>query len=317
MTMMKALVFDWFGPPDVLRYSDVARPEAGVGEVLVRTEFIGVNFADIYRRRGTYHIEPHSPYIDGYEAAGIVAEGPADLTGRRVLFVDTPLANAEYVAVPVDHLIMLPDAVDTRLAATVGLQGLTADFLAHDLGRNLHGEQVFVTGVAGGVGQLLAQMLIADGAEVYGSASTPQKRQVALDLGVHQVWSSRDTAWVADNQGRFDTVYDGIGTTLAQSVQLVKPRGAVVFFGMAGGDPAPVDPLTLLAGSKRLLTGDLWDFLTCADERQSRAERLFKYLAEGAIRVSEPTVFRLANGREAHRLLESGTSTGKVLLRPA
>jgi len=317
MTTMKALYFEEFGGPDVLRYGDVPRPSAQAGEVLVRTEFIGVNFADIYRRRGAYHLEPHTPYINGYEAAGVVADGPAGMVGRRVLFVDVPLANAEYVVVPVDHVIWLPDGVDTRLAATVGLQGLTADFLAHDLGRNSPGDKVFVTSVAGGVGQILAQMLIADGVEVYGSASTEDKRQVALGFGVREVFPSRDADWVAANEGRFDTVYDGIGTTLPHSIALLKRRGAVVLFGMAGGAPPMIDPRTLLSGSKRLLTGDLWDFLTSSGERQARADRLFAYLAGGAIGVSVPCVFQLADGPAAHRLLESGNSVGKVLMQPS
>ena len=180
----------------MLRHGDVAQPDLATGEVLVRTEHIGLNFADIYRRRGEYHIEQARPYINGYEASGIVVDGDKSLIGRPVLFVDVPFANAELVAVPQDKLIFLPEPVDLRLAATIGLQGLTADFLAHDFGMDNAGRKVFITGVSGGVGHLLAQMMIADGAMVHGSAGSPHKCRIALDMGVLEVVPSRETGWV-------------------------------------------------------------------------------------------------------------------------
>ena len=311
---MKALYFDSFGTSDVLRYGDVSTLVPTPGHVLVRTGYIGLNFADIYRRRGTYHIQPNNPYINGYEASGVVVEGDEQFLGRNVLFVDVPLANAEIVAVPVEKLILLPDGMDLKLAATVGLQGLTADFLVHDLGRNKPGNKVFITGVSGGVGQLLAQMLIADGMEVSGSASSPEKRQTAIDLGVREVLPSREDGWVAGYASRFDTVYDGFGATLNNSVAMVKDRGSVVLFGFAAGDPPCLDMVDLVGHSKNILTGDLWDFLTSAEERQRRADRLFGYLFGGKIRVADPVIFPLNEGKAAHDLLESGTSTGKILL---
>ncbi|MDR0298736.1 MAG: alcohol dehydrogenase, partial [Streptococcaceae bacterium] len=221
---MKALVFDDFGSSDVLTYREIPRPERQAGEVLVKTEFIGLNFADIYRRRGGYHIEPHRPYINGYEASGVISEAKnPDWIGRKVLFVDCPLANAEYVAVPEEKLIFLPAKIELKLAATIGLQGLTADFLAHDLGKNEAGEKVFVTGISGGVGQILAQMLLADGLEVSGSASA-DKAHIALDFGAKEVLPSRDLSWLTDYAGQFDSVYDGIGSTLNASISLIKNR---------------------------------------------------------------------------------------------
>ncbi|MCL2482655.1 MAG: zinc-binding dehydrogenase [Propionibacteriaceae bacterium] len=312
---MRALYFDQFGSSSVLKYGEIPDPVSSEGQALVRVSYAGLNFADIYRRRGQYHLDGAPPYIDGYEAAGIVAQGDSKLVGKPVLFVDAPRSNAELVAVPVDKLILLPDSVDLKLAATVGLQGLTADFLSHDLGRNTPGDQVFITGVSGGVGQLLAQILVADGMEVYGSTSTPEKASRALELGVHQVLPSRDLSWVAEWTSRFDTVYDGLGTTLNDSIVLTKNRGSVVMFGLAAGEPPQVDFTDLIGHSKNILTGDLWDFLTTADERRRRAERLFGYLLRGQVTPANPTVFPLSKGQAAHDLLESGHSTGKIILQ--
>ncbi|MEG1502959.1 MAG: zinc-binding dehydrogenase [Enterococcus sp.] len=317
---MNALYFEKFGDREVLQYGKIQRPKIKQDEILVKTEYIGLNFADIYRRRGEYYIEKHIPYINGYEAAGVVEAVGAKVKnqqiGETVLFVDVPFANAEYVAVPSDRAIRLPATIDSKLAASVGLQGLTADFLAHDLGQNIRDEKVFITGISGGVGQLLSQILIADGLAVYGSASSAEKKSLALAHGVREVFPSRETDWVESVEGQFATVYDGVGSTLPQSLDLLKHRGKVVFFGMAGGDPIKVDPVTLMSESKSLLTGDLWDYLTSYQERKLRSERLFNYFEQGKIKISEPTVFSLADGKAAHEFLEIGKSIGKVLLKP-
>ena len=171
----------------------------------MKVAYIGLNFADIYRRRGEYHIEKHKPYINGYEGTGIVVEVGGKVTKQKV---------GEYVAVPSEQAIPLPSDIDSKLAASIGLQGMTADFLAHDLGKNDPGEKVFITGISGGVGQLLSQMLIADGIEVYGSASSKEKQALALTHGVKQVYPSRENTWVEALEGQFATAYDGVGSTI-------------------------------------------------------------------------------------------------------
>lgn len=319
-SVMKALYFEKFGGSEVLQYGEIPQPVITENEVLVKVDYIGLNFADIYRRRGTYHIEKHEPYINGYEGVGVIVEIGAKVTrqqvGKTVLFVDVPFANAEYVAVPSEQAIQLPTEIDSQLAASIGLQGMTADFLAHDLGKNSPGEKVFITGISGGVGQILSQMLVADGIEVYGSASSAEKQALALSHGVKQVYPSRETSWVKTLEGKFVTAYDGVGSTLQQSLALIQHRGKVVFFGMAGGDPVKIDPVALMSESKSILTGDLWDYLTSYEKRKIRSERLFSYFAKGQIDISEPTVFSLADGRQAHEFLETGKSIGKVLLKP-
>ncbi|MCI1986068.1 MAG: zinc-binding dehydrogenase [Lactobacillus sp.] len=316
---MQALYFETFGSPEVLQYGPVSDPVVAADTVLVKTTNIGLNFADIYRRRGTYHIEQRQPYIDGYEAVGrVVALGSQVhrvALGDRILAVDVPFANAELVAIPQANAIPIPADISDVAAASVGLQGLTADFLAHDLAQNKAGERVLIHGISGGVGQLLTQILVADGVAVYGVASSAQKQAIGERNGATAVFR-RGTDWATTHTDWFDTVFDGVGSTLATSFAVTKHLGKVVFYGMAGGDPPPVEPVKLLAASKSLLTGDLWDYLTSSQARQTRAERLFDYLRRGQVAAPTPTIFKLRDGRAAHEALESGHSIGKILLQP-
>lgn len=316
---MKALYFSRFGDPSVLQYGDLPVPKITDSQLLVETKYIGLNYADIYRRMGNYHIETHNPYINGYEAVGIVIKTGNLVSkfhvGDRILFVDVPLANAQFVAIPESKGIHLPAQINDRLAASIGLQGLTADFLAHDLGCSHQHERVLVRGISGGVGQILAQMLTADGVEVYGVTSSKDKQQVALTQGAHHVFL-RQTNWYTQYHNFFDVVYDVIGTTLTESLALLKHRKKAVFFGMAGGTPPALNPVDMLAESKSIVTGDLWDFLTSYDERKARSTRLFSYFTSGAVQTTDPTIFSLNEGRAAHELLESGRSVGKILLVP-
>lgn len=315
---MRALFFNQFGGVEQLQYGELPQPQITADQVLVAIKASGLNFADIYRLRGNYHIEPHTPYINGYEGAGVVAAVGAAVTdyqvGQRVFFADVPLAQAEYVVAPPEKLIPLPDTVSFELAASIALQGLTADFLAHDLGRDQPGATVFVHGLTGGVGQILAQMLTADGINVIGVTGNEAKRQLALQQGAKHVFL-RSTDWVAQAQSGapITTVYDGVGSALAASLNIVQPRGKVVFFGMAAGDPAPVDPVAMLSSSKSLLTGDLWDYLSDHSARLKRSQRLFSYFQAGKINLTPAQKFDLSAGRAAYKRLLS-EHTGKIIL---
>jgi NADPH:quinone reductase len=321
---MRALLFDAFGSADVLYENEFPDPQPAPGEVLVRTRAIGLNFADIYRRRGNYHLVGSPPYILGYEAAGeIVAlgAGVADLTlGSRVGFADSPFANAELVAVARDKIIPLPADVSFELAAALLLQGLTAHYLCNDSHDVRSGETVLVHAAAGGVGQLLVQVAKSRGARVFGLTSSEEKRVEALALGAEQVLRY-DENWVERLReltgGRgLDVVYDSVGSTLRESLEVARDGGHVVFFGMAGGDPAPVDPRFLMDASKTLTGGDLWTYLSSRAERERRASELFALLRSGAIKPPPIRTLPLAEGKAAHLLLESRQSVGKILLIP-
>src|SRR4051794_17029028 len=135
---MRALCFERFGGPEVLAVHELPDLAPKPGMARVRVASIGLNFADIYRRRGDYHLEGRPPYIAGYEGAGVVdALDPSDAggpirVGTRVGFADVPHANAEQVLAPLDRLIPLPEDTSFETAAAVLLQGLTAQYLTRD-----------------------------------------------------------------------------------------------------------------------------------------------------------------------------------------
>lgn len=326
---MKALVFHSFGGPEVLRTEEVPEPALAPGTVIIRTRAIGLNYADVYRRQGHYHLVGQPPYILGYEGAGIVEAAAPDVTnvqvGDRVGFADAPHANAELVLVPADRAIPLPETVGFETAAAILLQGLTAHYLANDSYAVKAGDRVLVHAAAGGVGQLLVQLCKAKGAVVAGVTSSAAKRQTALAAGADEAFLYNDGDWVEEclrwseargEERGMEVAYDSVGSTLMDSFRAVRIRGAVVFFGMAGGDPPFVDPRMLMDASKTLTGGDLWNYVTTAAERIRRAESLFADVASGRLRLQQPALFALAEGAEAHRLIESRASTGKILLIP-
>jgi NADPH2:quinone reductase len=319
---MKALTFSTFGGPEVLEYIDIPTPVLQPGELLVEMKAIGLNFADVYRRKGNYHLKGTPPFIAGYEGAGVVINAnnnPDFKIGDRVGFADVPFANAEMVTVPVDHAIPLPANISFETAASVLLQGLTAHYLATDSHQTKAGEVVLIHACAGGVGQLLTQISKLLGAKTIGLTSSAEKAAIASQNGIDKVFLYQDdwkTEVLSFCSNGIDVVYDSIGSTLQDSFEVTKNCGQVVFFGMAGGDPAFVDPRMLMDTSKTLTGGDLWSYLTSKEERIKRASQLFNWISNNEIAISPPTVFKLADGKQAHTFLESRKSNGKIILIP-
>ncbi|WP_026565691.1 quinone oxidoreductase family protein [Bacillus sp. UNC41MFS5] len=321
---MKALVFNSFGGPEVLEYAEIMEPVIGPDEILLNMKAIGLNFADIYRRKGNYHLEGEPPFILGYEGAGIVAKVGENVQGirmgDRIAFADVPHANAEFVAVPVEKAIPLPETITFAEGASVLLQGLTAHYLTKDSYSVRKNDIVLVHASAGGVGQLLIQIGKLLGGTVIGLTSSLEKAKAAEEAGADKVFLYKDD-WKrqildATNGKGVDVVYESVGSTLQDSFDITRIGGTVVFYGMAGGDPALVDPRMLMDTSKTLTGGDLWNVLTSREERLARSNELFQWLMEGKVKISEPTTFALSDGQEAHRYLEGRQSTGKILLIP-
>ncbi|OUR77208.1 alcohol dehydrogenase [Alphaproteobacteria bacterium 46_93_T64] len=319
---MKALIFSRFGGPEVMEYRDIPDLNLNADEILIEMKAIGLNYADIYRRKGNYHLEGNPPFIAGYEGAGVVVKTTSPLykVGDKVSFADVPFSNAEYVAASVEHVIPLPDDISFNMAASVLLQGLTAQYLAADSYQVKLGDVVLVHAAAGGVGQILSQICKLHGATVIGL--TRDKRKIAdilhakadhaLILG--EGWQER-VMEITEGKG-VDVAFDSVGSTLMDSFSVTKVRGTVVFYGMSAADPKPVDPRMLMEKSKTLTGGDLWSHLPSKEERLKRSKELFDWIIQGKVKLKTPKEFSLSDGRAAHSFLEEGKSAGKVLLIP-
>lgn len=319
---MKALTFSRFGTSDVLEYIDIPKPKIGDEEILVKNKAIGLNFADIYRRKGNYHLKGEPPFIAGYEGAGIVVESKSTKykVGDKIAYTDVPFANAELIVVPETHAIPIPGNADYSLAASVLLQGLTAHYLSNDSHDVKSGETVLIHAASGGVGQILTQLCKSKGAIVIGLSRNKNKLSTILackaDHAVQLTDNWKEDVMNITGRKGVDVVFDSVGSTLMDSFDVTKDCGHIVFYGMSGGDPKPIDPRLLMDTSKTISGGDLWSYLTSESERKRRATDLFRLINEGVVQIKEPVLFKLSEGKQAHEFLENGKSSSKILLLP-
>ena len=307
---MKAIWFERLGGPDVLEVRDVLDPVPGDGEVLVNVEAVGVNYRDVYERtREHYGVDP--PGVIGAEAGGTSAEG------ERLVWNAVPHSYAEKVAVPRAKAVVVPDGVDTDLAVAVLLQGMTAHYLAHDSYPVREGDRVVVHAAAGGVGQLLTQLAKLRGGYVIATASTDEKRALALELGADEALAYDDFLEHAKELS-VAAVYDGIGkTTFSAGFDALAPTGRMILYGSAGGRPDPVDPHTLESkGSLYLQRPTLATYARTPELLAARAAAVFALVAAGDLKVAIGGRYPLADARRAHEDLEARKTTGKLLLIP-
>ncbi|MBZ0169555.1 quinone oxidoreductase [Candidatus Methylomirabilis lanthanidiphila] len=322
---MRAIRVHEYGGPDVLRYEEVARPEPGAGEARVKIDAVGINYIDIYQRKGQYP-DP-LPVIPGREAAGVVdAVGPdvSDLAvGTRVVYAMHVGSYAEYAVVPARRLVPIPAAIDARVAAAVMLQGLTAHYLTHSTYPLQPGDSALVHAAAGGVGLLLVQMAKRRGARVIGTVSTEEKASLAKEAGADEVilYTRADfeaeTRRLTDGKG-VHVVYDSVGqTTFDKSLNCLKPRGYMVLYGQASGPVPPFNPQLLSTkGSVFLTRPNLMHYTLDRAELLRRAGDLFDWINAATLTVRIDAAFPLAEAPLAHRRLEERKSIGKLLLIP-
>ncbi len=318
---MQALQFSAFGGPDVLWYGEYPTPAVSAGTLQVRMAAAGLNFADIYRRRGEYVLAGAAPHIGGYEGVGYVTAVGTGVSGwrqgQRVGFADVPFAHATRISVPADHALALPDDIGDAQAAAILLQGLTAQYLVDDSVGVAENDRVVVLAAAGGVGQHLTRLLAARGARVYAVASTADKRRICRDNGAIASYGYDDN-WVelirAASGGGADYVFDSVGRTLPDSLEVLRPGGRAVTFGMSGGAAPDISPARLMMASKGVIGGDLWTYLRDGQQRRQRADKLFTAWRRGIIAVPRLVTFPLSAGADAHRRLEDRDFAGKIVL---
>ena len=322
---MKAIRVHQPGGPEVLELEEVPDPQPAAGEALVRMEAIGVNFIEVYQRKGQYRLP--LPTTPGTEGAGRVVELGPDVTGLkvgdRVASVNFKGAYAELALAPVERLVVLPESIDVKLAAAVVLQGMTAHYLTVSTYPLTSESHCLIHAAAGGTGLLLCQIAKLRGARIIGTVSTPEKAALATGAGANDVVLYTRQNFVEEVRritgGKgVHVVYDSVGrTTFDGSLDSLRPRGMLVLFGQSSGPVPPVDPQVLnTKGSLFLTRPTLVHYTAGREELSGRATDLFRWIADGSLTVRIDRTYPLAEAAKAHIALEGRETTGKVLLLP-
>jgi NADPH:quinone reductase len=323
--MTKAVMMEKTGGPEVLQWIDFDPGPPKSGEVLLRQEVVGLNFIDVYHRSGLYPL-PALPAIPGMEGAGVVqtvGEGVSEVAvGDRVAYAGLPPgAYAEVRNIPAHRLVKLPDAISTRQAAAMMLQGMTARYLLHGCYPVKAGDRILVQAAAGGVGLILCQWAKHIGAQVIGTAGSPEKAALAKSHGCDHPILYRDEDFVSRvkeiTQGRgVDVVYDSVGqTTFMKSLDCLRPMGMMVSFGQSSGSVPPFDLGILGAkGSLFLTRPSLMAYTAKREDLLAHARDLFDVVEKGAVKIEIGQTYPLAEAARAHRDLEDRKTTGSSVL---
>jgi len=323
--MPKAMVVHELGGPEVLQFEDVPDPTPGPGEARVRQTAIGVNFIDVYFRRGLYKA-PAMPFTPGQEGAGLVeAVGPGVTevaVGDHVAYAGLPGSYAEVRVAPAARLVKLPPGIDDRTAAAMMLKGMTAEVLLLRCARVSRGDTILFHAAAGGVGTITVQWAKHLGLRVIGTAGGKEKAAVASALGCDHVidYDAEDiVARVKELTGGAGVaaVFDGVGKrTFDASLACLAMRGMLVLFGQSSGVVPPVDPSALARASLFLTRPSFFHYVGAREELVTSASRLFEVVKSGAVKIEVGQTYALRDAAAAHRDLEARKTTGSTVLLP-
>jgi len=324
--MVKAIMVDQFGGPDVMQWRDVELPELGPGMAQVRHTAIGLNFIDTYHRAGSYPLD--LPIGLGTEAAGIV-EAVGDgvdivAVGDRVATVGVPPGTyCEQRVYAADRLVRLPDSISFETAAAAMLKGLTAWYLVRRSYPVQSGDTVLLYAAAGGVGLIASQWAAGLGARVIGVVSTDRKAELARANGCAEIVRADDPSFVdtvRDLTGGTGVAaaYDSIGKdTFFQSLDCLRTHGTMVTYGNASGAVEPFAPLELARRGSLFVTRPvLFDFLREREDLLMATGELFNVIENETVKIHVNQTYQLQDVAQAHRDLEARKTTGSTILIP-
>lgn len=315
------------GGPEVLELTSVEVGEPRPGEVRIRQTAIGLNFADIYQRRGSHgpHAATVFPATLGAQGAGVidaVGEGVSGLAPGQSVAYFHPGAYQAVRNVPAARVLPLPEGISEEVAGATLLRGLTAEYLLHRLYVVKPGDTVLVHAAAGGMGLVLAPWARALGATVIGTVGSAAKKAVALAGGCHHVIDYRCEDFVArtleltGGQG-VAVVYDAVGKDVfVPSLQCLRPLGMAINYGTASGDVEAFDLQLLHARSLCVSRPTLRSFISDPRDLRRSAATLFEAVRAGRLRLEVNRRYPLAEVRRAHEDLESRATTGAAVLVP-
>jgi NADPH:quinone reductase len=320
--MAKAIRFHETGGPEVLRYEDVEVGDPGPGQVRLRHEAVGLNFADTYFRSGLYPVP--LPAGMGVEAAGVVeavGEGVTNVAaGDRVTytgFVNTLGAYSTERLCPAAPLIKLLDGITCETAAAMTMRGLTSSYLMRRVYDFKPGDTILLHAAAGGVGLIVSQWAKLLGLTVIGTVSSEAKAEVARAHGCEHTinYSHENVAKrvreLTDGVG-VNVAFDSVGKdTFEATLDSVKRRGLIVCVGTASGPIQAFNPQILaMKGSLYMTRPALADYIADPAEKEELASEIFGHVAAGRIKIEINQRYALEDAAQAHRDIESRKTTG-------
>lgn len=340
---MKGIGFHEHGGPDVLQPVEVPDPVPGPGEAVIKVEYCALNHLDIFVREGWPGLDLPKPHILGSDVSGTIAALGLDVEGWEI--GQRVVANpglwcgkceyclrgehsmcvrygilgetragcyAEYVKVPAQNLMAVPDGFPMDLAASACLVSLTAWRMLINRARLRPGETVAIVGAGGGVNSMAIQIAKLAGAKVLAATSTPEKITRARDLGADIVVNYREedwakAAWLWSGKRGVDVVVDNVGeATWSQSIRALARGGRLVTVGATSGPKAVTDIRYVFTKQISIIGSTMG---TADDFR-----RVMQLVWEGKLRPVVDRVLPLDRAKEAHQILEEGKQFGKIVL---
>lgn len=322
--MPKAIVIRETGGPEVLKLENIAMPKKpGPGQVLVRHTALGVNFMDIYYRKGVYKA-PKMPMIPGMEGCGVieaVGEGVSAKVGARVVYATAQTGSyCEYRLINERHVIGIPDMISDEMAVAIFAKALTAHYLLFRTYKVRRGDNILIHAAAGGVGQIMCQWAKFLGANVIGTVSTQEKANIAMSNGCNNViiYTQQDFVKEVHNATKGKgvvAVYDSVGkTTFAKSLQCLMNMGLMVSFGQSSGVVPPFNILSLAKKGLYITRPTLMLYKASRQELVLSAIEIFKMMADGVIKANISNKFSLEDVAKAHAKIEARQTTGSTIL---
>ena len=329
---MRAIQINEFGGPDKLLEKDIPIPTPEENEVIVKLEYSGINYMDVYMRNGSY-AKSHTyqtplPMTVGMEGAGTIHAFGKNVEGfklgERVAYCLSRGSYAEFAAVPAWRLVKIPETVNSSNAAATMLQGLTAHYLTNSAYPLTTNDSCLIHAGAGGVGQLAIQLAKLKGATVITTVGSEEKAKIAKKVGADHIILYREVDFqkevmrITENKG-VNVIYDSVGKdTIDRSIKCLQKKGLCVMFGASSGQVAGISPLALAEAVSIFFTRPhLADYIPNAKVINQRMSDIFSLISDGKLRVSIHDTYPLSEIQKVHELLESRATVGKFLLNVA
>jgi len=325
--MAKAIRIHQYGGPEVLQYESVEVGQPGPDEVRLRQTAVGLNFIDVYHRTGLYPL-PQLPGSLGLEAAGVVESIGSEVeslkVGDRVAYAGGPIgAYTSERLMPAERLIRIPDSISDIEAASMMLQGMTAQYLIRQIYPVKAGDTILLQAAAGGVGLILCQWAHSLGVEVIGTVGSEAKAELTRAHGcTHTILYQQETVServreLTDGKG-VPVVFDSIGqATFMDSLDCLQPRGLMVSYGNASGAVKAIEPALLAQKGSLFLTRPiLMHYTASREELVNTANDLIDVVSSGAVKLNVNQQYPLADAAQAQTDLENRKTTGSTVLIP-